>query len=571
MASSSSLSPENEEIGTPGKFKVLASKSFELFPFSVSVGSVTLCYFMTTQSSSELYSLVHQQYKCLRCAINARHASVYIGVDGPIFSEKFCDEHKLEEYQSKNPNKNWGGSSGLYRKIRDEMKKPREIIGIYLVPHDNNSLIEGPRVSGYNEKKSSYYFHYHWISSETSNIQNDEQYAWFKTIIEVFCPNYKKFICERYLNDPEGSIKSLEIFLQTCDRVEYANKLARATTWMIGIIREYMATYSTTPYESLDQIEQWKIAMDILIHKSYFEKGTENRPTCATYHKITKNVSSILENSNDLNQLVKILRDRMSPTNYKRKTTIPTYKLRNDFWNLLGITGFTSTILTIKQLKTIVPDAVHEIKQIDHPVVDVGSSSGIPNRISSFHERALSTNKITVYELIDMIERDGGELMIDCSNLNIIQMVDYGDFPQKYLRVPVGWCFLNGQKLGISWCKVNAIVDISKISNYHKNIMFLLPVKCELTGYCCFPEYLTPDIWKKYGVVFEEYGKTKKCVVPDGSYGPFAYGVGVSSGKDTGELVIGINVKLNGKQYTITHLGTESKKSIEKISPENEL
>ncbi len=362
----------------------------------------------------------------------------------------------------------------------------------------------------------------------------------------------------------EGVIASLTLMEACCHKAKYGDTFLGSIKWLLNFMNKLNDEH--IDITTLDAKSKYILFIDFLFTGNL---STDfNHTTVSTnYHQANGNVIDLLATAKSEEAIIKMLEERLSPSNYQRPDPTKVVseqqisvaeKTLGDFVN----TPMTNAEISVLEgaLTLFPPDASAGAgysamrEEMLKARLAARYKQGFAKRCENPFDKI-----ITFTDLYNYIKANPlTALEIDITSLIVINLikttlsgkVDADGDP--YIRVPHLWKFNNGKKV----VDVIGMTGFQPVTHLHqfkldKNMNVYMGIKNAVdkgTGNCCFPGFLTPKFTRVLGTVFEKMNTMTKLNIPEE---PYFCGVGTSVVDSTGKFYSPLTFKINGHVKTI--------------------
>ena len=301
------------------------------------------------------------------------------------------------------------------------------------------------------------------------------------------------------------------------------------------------------------------------------------------YSQISKNVLDLLEKARDEKSMKKMLEERFSPVQYRRKTAPPKKHHLEKGMSLFGT--MKNTLMTTGQLSEFrcahfirgtspedddgtTTDAMRAMLEMERQIKKKDKYGSFASRTENGGKVEETLNPTSLNELIDMIKTGKIHKLEVNTNFGTPMVVVDTNLDKSLLKVEHLFGVYSGTYTGKGYftntkynhddyTEIDMVYSCNLSGSRAHNIMFVpknaraeyiaKPVPWNPT----FPEFLSTKAFH-HSATFEGFVNTTKIITPDSPVN-FAYGLSTSVTKPTtGELSVAILFKINGNHKVFT-------------------
>ena len=317
----------------------------------------------------------------------------------------------------------------------------------------------------------------------------------------------------------EAITNSLKMLLKILSSVDYGKQLVASTSWFLGCFNR-----STKPFNNMTLDEKMDFIGKAII-SAPISDGRDGTVVITFFHQINNNVLNLLSIAHDEHAMAELVRERMSPDNYRRKTAL---KAGNIDVAQKHLGDFTTTLMNTDMLEK--HDHVIKVKQNNYQTTTTASGGSIydtlrtktaKNNLSGpakFAARANSsvnsTTKLPSYvgknmegnycmTILELMEntKNGNIFKLEvCASSNVPTNAFVADctLSRKKLIFDHLWLYLNYQSNRFkNYGKIEITHLVPIVTHTRKNIIFVLKGAREaikarpINNNCCLPEFLS--------------------------------------------------------------------------------
>ena len=389
----------------------------------------------------------------------------------------------------------------------------------------------------------------------------EEDHELLKCALHKYTPLVTQLV--KQLIGKDGIVESLDLFKSIVKDADYAEKLLPGTIWLEKVLETiHENAQGKKDFSHLAAGLQMKIVGEIILSSKI--APCDDGAVITDYHQ-SKQVLDLLRDAQSESAMRSILRDRMDPLKYQRRTAAPTIGQIGEARKKLG--NFKNTIMTIPELEELGNVAcVRREKKSEEPdgvfdqMLSTKKAGKSYRKTHDFASRVGSSGPTpTTMEQLDKLIRDGTitKLEVDTSGMSAVYVAKT-TLAKSSLCVPHLWSFTNEKTRFQGKLEITHLQHIK--THQHDNWMIILKSagetlkrrKFQGNSNCCFPEFLSTAIKRQCGSAFEEVNRMTSVEVPGG---PIALGVGISvSGTDysgKGKLLAPVSFYINGSSRTV--------------------
>ena len=368
-------------------------------------------------------------------------------------------------------------------------------------------------------------------------------------------------------DDWEALHSSIGYFENVMKRASYANNLAGCLKWFKAIDAMVLEmrprtgwNLRTRTYSNLMITEKMRVVGTAIL--SCRIKKDNGRWMITEYHQFNDNLLGILQKSNSISAMEKILTDRFSPTKYQQRTAAP--KPANIRKAMDKIGNFKFTIATTEQIEKYpecikisnTPPGTSAMSVMEAMLVTPPKSKyGFAERINPSTPPKATTFYPTTLDELNELVREGKiyKLMVETAGHTDCYIAEVEGIERDHRIAPYAWSFLNGQTprfTGRPWTQVSHIMPV-KYSG-HDNYIFCLKDASDLcttliTGNVSWTEYLSTEIRRTCGPTFTAAAKKINISYPSNPDHHLAIGIGTSNKDSYNNLMRPIKVRINNQ------------------------
>jgi hypothetical protein len=234
--------------------------------------------------------------------------------------------------------------------------------------------------------------------------------------------------------------------------------------------------------------------------KALVDAGIEkdlNGAVVTKYHQANSNILSLLQDADSEESMIKLIKDRMDPHNYRRRDPGAILSEGNIANAIKHLGDFENTVMSLEDVKSI-PDTIFIDRTCCSSSKSAFEKMMADNKKKSSFASKCSGLKIKSIESVSdlykyIIDNPKSHVSIKKKGLVPIYLAKTSIDPEK-LCVPHMWAFARCISVKDGWCEVKCIVPMHKYISSHKNIAFILGSesvvdKSGITN-CCFPSFL---------------------------------------------------------------------------------
>ena len=398
----------------------------------------------------------------------------------------------------------------------------------------------------------------HYAHTVDGNVTTKNLRSLSKTLLQKALNQYIPLISN--LLDKIGDVASVR---ESCAELRtlmshkdatYAKTQLPALDWFTNILDQIQApTWKAV---------SWYARLEILgkvICGSYIKEGPNDSAFLGHFHTTSKFILNILEDGMTPQGVLNILKTRLAPENFRRKTGV--IKEQNILYAQELCRGLENTVMSITHLEgwdgcTVVGSRNGTVS-VEDAFAEMAAEAAVrPSKYGGFAKRMSNQDSTasTFTEIIDDIK--GNRIVkveVEATHASTALVADTTMDPSDLSTKGHLWRF-NKLDDAYEQQRFNGYCEVSHIYHYHhgrfNNVFFIIKdardtlTMYPLKGNCCFPEFLASK-HRAAERPFEELNKKTSIQISES--GPIALGVGNSVGDLDNRFVRPITLRLTSK------------------------
>lgn len=398
----------------------------------------------------------------------------------------------------------------------------------------------------------------HYAHTVDGDVTDKKLRTLSKTLLQKALNQYIPLISN--LLDKIGDVASvrescaeLRTLMSHKDAIYAATQLP-ALDWFANILDQIQApTWQVVP---------WYARLEILgnvICSSYLKEGPNNSAFLGHFHTTTGFILSILEDGMTPRGVLNLLKSRLAPDKFRRKTGV--IKEQNILYAQELCRGLENTVMRTIDIERLdgctVVGSRNGTVSADDAFAEMAANVAVrPSKYGGFAKRMSNQDSTasTFTEIIDDIK--GNHIVkveVEATHASTALIADTTMSPSDLSTKGHLWRFNKGDDT-YEQQRFNGFCEVSHIYHYHhgrfNNVFFIIKGARDtlstypLKGNCCFPEFLASK-HRAAERPFEELNAKTNIQIPDS--GPVALGVGNSVGDLDNQFVRPIVLRITSK------------------------
>ena len=550
-----------------------------------------------------IYSTVRKEWRCNYCSDYIRAASAYFDKNGPIIfrgvkvgDDDTCHAPTLCDGSRKHVRLKSRKLALEMWKLASKIVEPWDAYGNFKTDHNVYNwfpvIVDGAGLQLVSDIESDSVFgktlfnrshhvggfqHYTYCQPTGLPMLTDSFIKKYAVSLKDFTPVFIQMFVR--FKDMQQLEDSLRLLIQIIDQSSYASGIKNAVVWFLDIVSLINTEYDGKTINQMNLIKRTSIIASA-IFKTSPEEGS-NGMVIHWYSQISKNVMDLLENANGEKEMRKMLEDRFSPSNYRRKTAPPKQKHLD-----VGMEMFATmenTLMTTSELSELpgahfiqnstTEDNSSEMTDAMKAMQGMATKGKKKDKYG-FASRSRDGTKVTkvyepttITELIGLIKTGditklempytrGTPMVVVKSNLDP-ELLKVKHLFGVYDKVKSCNGYFNNTGTISSYTEIDMVYDCKLDGSRIHNLVFIpknsraeymyKPFPYNVT----FPEFLSTKAFNQ-SATFEGFITTTKIRTPT-TMDNFAYGISSSVHmQTTGTLTSQLNFKINGEPRVVT-------------------